>query len=83
MHSTSSWSGGARSQTELDGWRNYSAALTIEDPFESFTISHTSCVVDTTTVFDANLLSPTPRLPRPGVLELGTRAIREMSGEEL
>jgi DNA polymerase sigma len=37
MHSTSSRGVVEREvKAELDGWRNYSAALTIEDPFESF-----------------------------------------------
>jgi DNA polymerase sigma len=37
MHSTSSRGLVEREvKAELDGWRNYSAALTIEDPFESF-----------------------------------------------
>jgi DNA polymerase sigma len=87
MHSTSSRGLVEREvKAELDGWRNYSAALTIEDPFESFyDIAHVlrggyyhrirrEFAVAYSKIADA-------AAGRPGAWNKGD--LREMTGEEL
>jgi DNA polymerase sigma len=87
MHSTSSRGLVEREvKAELDGWRNYSAALTIEDPFESFyDIAHVlrggyyhrirrEFAVAYSKIADA-------ASGRPGAWNKGD--LREMTGEEL